>query len=668
MYKRQAKELGVEGVNFDATEGWFHRSWDFRKARGVDEVELQDTIFRAMKSHMEKLGIKNIDDKLVRSGAKRFAYGLRNADTSTIEGLQSDHIKLLEKLLRKSEGVEGEVIKNEITRLKKLKAKHDAGDLANRVQMDVTTKLPDGRALSDLFEDNIINTQKQYTARMSARIAAAEHGIKNLDDMDAWIADAVDLEVKRLAAKGVKNPAEKVKYIEQAMKQDLQAFKTGGMVGLHDLGDDTANDFVRFIKKYNFARLMQYTGISSIAELGGTFVEAGVATTLGEMARYMRSHFNDLYIDNPDMYVGRLYDELRGIVGVGMEDFSFSSKGMSKANRIFEEGALNTVEQGVDVLGRMAQAPFGGIEKVGRRVTVNSLAIKWGNHFKGTESGGILSAFFGSNGVSNRVLENSGFGKIDELGKFIPNDNYKNIKKAMNEFATFDENGRLVKLNLEKWDTNTAHAFGDAIQMQASHIMVSPDSTTMALWQSTALGQILNQFRTFTVNATTKVMGQTIANAAISANRGDMSETVKAGQKIFWGTTLGMLAVGVRQGIQRAGGDEEVDLFDEGLMKAAAIGFSRSSVAGNLPVIADTISGNFGFDPIFEKTSSVGRSKNFFNLATTPTGQAIGGTYEGAQKALQGDFKGSGMQLLKTSPVYRQLGVQQIFNFIDDEK
>ena len=664
----RAKELGVEGVNFDATEGWFHRSWDFRKARGVDEVELQDTIFRAMKSHMEKLGIKNIDDKLVRSGAKRFAYGLRNADTSTIEGLQSDHIKLLEKLLRKSEGVEGEVIKNEITRLKKLKAKHDAGDLANRVQMDVTTKLPDGRALSDLFEDNIINTQKQYTARMSARIAAAEHGIKNLDDMDAWIADAVDLEVKRLAAKGVKNPAEKVKYIEQAMKQDLQAFKTGGMVGLHDLGDDTANDFVRFIKKYNFARLMQYTGISSIAELGGTFVEAGVATTLGEMARYMRSHFNDLYIDNPDMYVGRLYDELRGIVGVGMEDFSFSSKGMSKANRIFEEGALNTVEQGVDVLGRMAQAPFGGIEKVGRRVTVNSLAIKWGNHFKGTESGGILSAFFGSNGVSNRVLENSGFGKIDELGKFIPNDNYKNIKKAMNEFATFDENGRLVKLNLEKWDTNTAHAFGDAIQMQASHIMVSPDSTTMALWQSTALGQILNQFRTFTVNATTKVMGQTIANAAISANRGDMSETVKAGQKIFWGTTLGMLAVGVRQGIQRAGGDEEVDLFDEGLMKAAAIGFSRSSVAGNLPVIADTISGNFGFDPIFEKTSSVGRSKNFFNLATTPTGQAIGGTYEGAQKALQGDFKGSGMQLLKTSPVYRQLGVQQIFNFIDDEK
>ena len=601
----RAKELGVEGVNFDATEGWFHRNWDFRKARGVAVADLEDTVFRAMRSHMEKLGIKNIDDVELAKQAKRFAYGLRKADITTIDGIQSNHIERLEKLLAKAEGSEAKLLKDEVTRLKMLKSKHDAGDLANRVQMDVNVKLADGRPLSDLFEDNIIHTQKRYTARMSARIAAAEHGIKNIDVIDDWIEDAVELEIKRLAARGVKNPASKVEFIKQAMKEDFMSFKHGGMVGLHDLPDDTANDFLRLLKKYNYARLMQYTGISSIAELGGTFVEAGVSTTLREMSRYMRNHFNDLYVDNPDKYVGRLYDELRTVVGVGMEDFSFSSKGMSKASRVFEDGIGNTFEQGVDVAGRMAQAPFGGIEKVGRRLTVNSLAIKWANHFNGTESGGILSAFFGSNGVTNRVLENSGFGRIDDAGKFIPNDNYKNIQKSIKEFADFDEHGRLVKLNLDKWDNNTAHAFGDAIQMQANHIMVSPDSTTMALWQSSTIGQILNQFRTFTINATTKVMGATLSNAAISANRGDMSETIKAGQKIFWGTSLGMMSVALRQGIQRAGGDKEVDLFDEGLIKAAAIGFSRSSVAGNLPTIGDTISGSFGFDPIFEKTSSV---------------------------------------------------------------
>jgi hypothetical protein len=198
--------------------------------------------------------------------------------------------------------------------------------------------------------------------------------------------------------------------------------------------------------------------------------------------------------------------------------------------------------------------------------------------------------------------------------------------------------------------------------------MVNPDSTTMALWQSSMVGQILNQFRTFTINATTKVAGQAVFNAAMSSNRGDHIEMIKGAQKIFWGTALGMLSVTLRQGIQRAGGDKEIDLYDEGLIKAAAIGFSRSSIAGNIPTIADTLSGSFGTDPIFEKTSSIGRSKNFFNLATSPTGQAVGGVKKSVDKALQGDMGGAGMQLFKTSPLYRQIGLQQIFNYTDREK
>lgn len=663
----RAKELGVEGVDFDSVDGWFHRSWDFRKARAVDAEDLQDTVFRAMKSHAETLGVKSIDEDVLRKEAKNFAFGIRSADITTIDGLQSNYIQKLEKLMDKADGVETPTIKNEVDRLKKLKAKADAGDLANRVQMDVTQTMSNGRPLSDLFEDNIVNTQKRHSSRMAARIAAAEHGIKNIDDLDDWVQDAYEAEIKSLAARGVKNPKEEAKFVKEAMQQDVQSFKYGGMTGLHDLSDDTANDFIRLVKKYNYARLMQYTGISSIAEMGGTLVEAGVSNTIRESFKYMRETLNDLFQDNPDMYTGRLYDELRSITGVGMEDFSFSTKGMSKANRIFESGTINTLEKGVDVLGRVAHGPFSGIEKAGRRITANSLAIKWGNHFKGTESGGVLGAFFGSNGMTNRVLENSGLGKIDINGKFIANDTYKNIKSSMIKHASYDDSGRLVRLNLDKWDNSTAHAFGDVIQMQSNHIMVNPDSTTMALWQSTPIGQILNQFRSFTVNATTKVMGQAVGNAAISSNRGDHSEMIKAGQKIFWGTTLGMLSVGVRQGIQRAGGDREVDLFDEGLIKAAAIGFSRASVAGNLPTIADSMSGFFGFDPMFEKTSSTGRSKNFFNLATTPTGQAVGGIYGGVEKAVQGDVKKGGMQLLKSSPVYRQVGLQQIFNFVDDE-
>ena len=664
----RAKEVGVEGVDFDTTDGWFSRDWDFREARGVDIDDLKNTITTAMLKHAENLGIKNIDGTKLIDQASKFAHGLHNADLGVIEGLTNDYIELLEKLVRKADDIEGGVITDEIARRKFLKAKHDAGDLANRVQLDVTQQLPDGRQLSDLFEQNFVHSQKKYISRMSARIAAAEHGIKNLNSLQDWIDDAVKLEVKRLAAKGIKDPVSKTKFIKQAMEQDLMSFKHGGMVGLNDLSDDGAHDMLRLTKKYNFARLMQHVGISSISEVGGTFVEAGVSTTMQQVGRQTKQYFSDLYSKDPDKYVDTLYNELRTIVGVGMEDFAFSTKGMSKATRIFEDGALNTFEKGVDVAGRMTQIPFGAMETLNRRGSVNALAIRWADHFMGREKDGIISSIFQSNKVTNRVLENSGFGKFNDLGEFELSDTYRAIKKNIEKFARFDDRGNLINFELHRWDNKTAHAFGDALQMQMNHIMVSPESTTMALWQSTWWGQVLNQFRTFTINATTKVMGHTLTNAAISANRGDMSETIKAGQKIFWGTSLGMLSVALRQGIQRTGGDREVDLFDDGMMKAAAIGFSRSSVAGNLPTLVDTIGSRFGVDPIFEKTSSFGRSKNFFNMATTPTGQAVGGVIKSGEKALQGDFKDSGMQLMKTSPLYRQIGVQQIFNFVDDEK
>jgi len=667
---KRVKEVGVEGsTGYDATEDWYSRQWDNRAVRLVNEDDLNDTVFRAMKSHMEKLDIKKIDEVDLMKHAKNFAYGIRNADITTIEELSSKHIKKLEKLLNKSEGIEKGVLTDEVTRLKKLKAKADAGDLANRVQMDVNVKLADGRPLSDLFENNVIASQKRYIGRMSARIAAAEHGIKNINDLDDWITDAVEYEIKSQAKKGVKNPKEAAKHMEASMRSDLNSFKNGGMSGLHDITDDGASDFLKMVKKYNAARLLQYAPISSIAEVGGAFVEAGVSTVLREYLKPFRHMFNDMWADNPTKFVDTLYDELRGIMGVGMEDFVFSSKGMSKAARITDAGSRgNSAEKVIDVLGRMTHRTYGAVETTNRRVAINALAVKWANHFTNRKKGGVLNAFFGSNGYNNRVLENSGFGKVTEGNVFVPNKLYKDIEKAMNKYPTFDKRGNLVNLNLHKWDSNVKQGFGDALNMQGSHIMITPDATTMALWESTPLGLILTQFGSYTRNAATKVLGQQVGNAVVSSNRGDHSEMVKAAQKIFWGSALGMLSVTLRQGIQRAGGDKEVDLFDEGLIKAAAIGFSRSSMAGNLPTIVDSVSGKFGFDPIFEKTSSMGRSKDFFNLSTTPTGQALTGVKQAGEKALQGDFKGSGMKLLKTSPLYRQIGAQQIFNFIDDEK
>lgn len=667
----RAKEVGVKGIEFDHTDDWFHRSWDYTKARAVDKVALEDSVFTGMKKYMDDVKIKyDVDDLKIQ--AKKFAFGIRNADITTVEGAQKGYIEYLTKLANKGDG-DVTVITNEVVRLTSNKLKSELGDLANRTKIDVNVPIAGSdMMLSDILEDNFINTQKRYNSRMAARVAAAEHGVKDINTLDDWVKDAVEEEVKRQAKKGVSNPRLGAKHVKEAMEMDLKSFKNGNISGLGDIQDDNVHELLRFVKKYNYAALMQYTGISSIAELGGTVAEAGVGTTLDQLKRTMIPYYKKLFTNSPKTFTDTLYDDMSAFTGIGLEDYAFSSKGTSAGERVFKGSSnrvMNKLEKGVDSISRLTQGTFGHIEVVGRRATNNSLGISWANHFTGKGNGGLLSSFLGPKKLSNRVLENSGLASFNDKGELIFSDMYKKIGKEITDKAEFNESGRLVSLNMEKWDTNTAHQFGDVIKAQTNHIFVNPDSTTMANWQASGVGQILNQFRTFTVNSATKVAAYSVANAHQGLKRGDVAESKKLANKIFWGGTLGVMSVMLRDGIKNAGNENKgaTDIFDEGAFKAAMIGLSRSSIVGQMPTLVDTVSGTFGGDPFFEKSSNIGRSRDFFNLSTSPTGQAINKTLKSGSDILKGDV-GKGVEgLFKSSPIYRQIGVQQMFNLTQEE-
>lgn len=666
---QRMKETGVEGVEFDATEDFFHRSWDYTKARGVKLEDLEDSVFTAMKKHLDDVGIEyDVDD--IKKQSKSFSFGIRHADITKVEGAQDGYIEYLTKLVNKSEG-DTEIVEAELARLTKAKDKADKGDMANRVQMDINTPIANtDMKLADILEDNFINTQKRYNQRMAARVAAAEHGVTDIKHLDEWVDDAVEAEVKRLADAGDANPRMSAKHAEEAMRQDLKSFKNGNISGLGDILDDNASDLLRFVKKYNYASLMQYVGISSIAELGGTFAEAGIGVTMRQLGNTVMPFYRKIFDKNPEMFVDRLYNDTRIFTGIGLEDYAFSNKGLSGGERIFKDGWKGGAEKVIDATGRATQGTFGKIETIGRKVTNNSLVVAWADHFSGKNTNsGILGGFFGTSRVSNRVLENAGMGAFNEDGIFEFNDVYKKIKEQMKKHASYDSRGNLTNTNMVKWDTDTAHKFGDVISAQANHIFVDPDSTTMALWQSSTVGQVLNQFRTFTINAATKVAAHSVNNAHNGFKRGDYTEMGKLGNKLFFGATLGMMSVMLRDGVKNLGNEDKgaFDLFEEGPMKALAIGLSRSSIIGQMPTLVDTVGTNFGFDPFFEKSSSIGRSRNFFNLATTPTGQAVSKVFKGASDLATGEGKKGTMGLLKASPFYRQMGAQQLFNFIQEE-
>ena len=266
-------------------------------------------------------------------------------------------------------------------------------------------------------------------------------------------------------------------------------------------------------------------------------------------------------------------------------------------------------------------------------------------------------------------MQNSGLGDFDKAGKFVTNKKYSAIQKELLKNAEYLENGTLKKLNLDKWDVDTANDFGDVITMQSNHIMVNPDATTKALWQDSPLGQVFNQFRTFSINASSKVAGHALANAAQGFKRGDYAEMIKYGNKMFWAANIGMLSVLLRDNIRSLGDGEGINtrVFDDGAAVAIGVGLSRSSMIFQMDTLIDTIGGTFGADPFFANSSSIGRSKNWLNLATTPMGQAGSNLATGSVNFLKGDIKKGGLKILKGTPLYRQVGLQQLFNFIQKE-
>ena len=130
---------------------------------------------------------------------------------------------------------------------------------------------------------------------------------------------------------------------------------------------------------------------------------------------------------------------------------------------------------------------------------------------------------------------------------------------------------------------------------------------------------------------------------------------------------MGTLAVGLRDELTSAGtgNDKGFSQMVDTPLQSIAIGFSRSSLIGNMDLVNGVGGSLFGYDNIFNRSSFTGRDKNFFNLANTPIGQIGVNTFKGASGVLQGDFDQAGKAAGKLTPFKRQLGIQQLINFLN---
>ena len=671
-----AMNKGVLGIG-ESSEDFIHRSWASNKARLIPKDDLADAIEAGMRKKLLDEGLP-FDDKFLKTQAKNFAFGLQSKDiTHNIEAT-STYVENLNKFLKSAEGQSSDdVIKateSAISKANAQKAANELGELGKRAEIDITVEIPNtnGKTLADLMDDNFISTQDRYNSRMAARTAAAEHGIKDIKVLDSWRNDAILAEKKRLIANNSEHIAGNVEYLDKVMKQDIKSFQYGGLGGQGDVLEAEANDTIRLLKKLSVTNLMQNVGIASIAEYGGTVAEIGVYNSIKSFIDPIQHMIRKNHILGSGVTnIRSITDDMASLTGIGMGDMAFSSRGVSQAERIYKQGVMSHVEGAIDAAGSVTQNSLSWIETAGRKATSNGLAVKWGRHFKGDDPKGFIDSLMTSQkATTKRALENVNLGGwIDEGGEqvFKTNEIYDTIKDNYLKHVSFDDNGGVKAMNFDKWQPDARDAFRDTIKIQTSHIYADPDSTTAAFWQTTSLGRILNQFRTFSVNATSKIAGFTYGNLANGIKHNDMDEVMKFSNKMFWAATMGTLAVGLRDELTSAGtgSDKGFAQMADTPFQSVAIGFSRSSLIGNMDLVNGVGGSLFGYDNIFNRSSFTGRDKNFFNLANTPIGQIGVNTFKGASGVLQGDFEAAGKAAGKLTPFKRQLGIQQAINFLN---
>lgn len=675
---KEAKEAGVVGTDvLEETADWFHRSWDNRQAIQFDIAhgtkKMEELIDKGMREFLLEQG-KEISEKMatqIASQAKKFAYGLRSKDTRVFMSADTDYQKFMRKLLDSDTdgALDADVLKKEIKRIETNTENAKAKELARRKPISLTAsiELADGSTfqLRDLLENNIMASQSTYLSSMAGRTAAARNGISDVNLLDEWVDRAVELERRR-------GNLDHADYIERSMREDVEAVKYGYA---HREGniDGSISRLQKMAMKYNAARLMQYTGISSIAEMNTLIAEAGYKAVGQVIANNAVPLLKSYLFGGVTGKVFRdtMYDELSVVSGVGFEDISFDAL-LSSSRMITASKVGNAVERVVDNAAKLTRRATGHVETTGRRLALNSLAINYGNIALGRDNVGNLLG-----GLSNVNLVELGLADLVN-GKAVKNDSWNDIMDAIRKNA-LDEDGKnamesgknIRQFDLTKWNLKTRQKFSEVLAQQANHILVNPDSTTAKLWHNTWWGSMFNQFRTFSNNAQSKVAGHNVTQLMQGYRMGEMAEFSKFAQKMFWGAALGKLSLVLYGSINNAGREDFAERMEPYMgvddFRDWTKALGRSSAITGLDSAVDTmiglgnLSGHMKTDPLFE-SSTIGQSRDRFNVQTTATGQLAAGITAVGTGVLKGDFEKAGKQALKMSPFRRQLGVNQLLN------
>ena len=602
IYKDLAERLHRAGVTDDmiADPNYLPRIFDPRRISDAYQEFGSGVMAKAVRAAMEDMPwVEHVTPERLDDISRGYASGIakRALDLDDHGRAFSGHdLERLHSVLMEDGGLGSEEARGVVDKMHALTDNKDgsrgSARLKSKVDLDIHKRitLPDGRSLSlsDLVHKGVGHLTERYTDQMAGRVALAEmhvvdpatgesllKGIRSEGDFNKALGDMRRNIQERYLDKAT-SPAEREnmerwrKYGEANMK-----FMYDRIMSKPMNAPGGAGRALRLLRKYTFARMMGATGWSHLSIFASNLGNGGLAASLQHVpalrhimsqdGEWIRAHGLDRELE---AMFGNHTDPLRGLQ---LMDWGHDpAKGT---------GLVDKAEHKLDQINKTV-AIASGLSHI---VDLNT---RWAQK--------IMAQKFADMARKPTVETTK---RMMALG--LDKDGLGAVLDQVRQHATTERgilfDHKLTKLNLDKWDQETAYKFQAAIGRYVSRVVQHNDVSASARWISNPAWQLFMQFRNFPMVGLTKQLSYNIVMHDREAAQYAMTAMAFSALTYYAKTQVNAIGRSDRQEyLQRALAPGEI----------ARSTAHHSGLFGLLPAFIDTGMRMAGADPMFDFRST----------------------------------------------------------------
>jgi hypothetical protein len=467
-----AKESGVESMQeISERAGYVPLHWNGKNILGAfakhGRKNVKGLIVKAYKS----VGLDEDMAQEIADAVIKRALDKRAGVDADISGLlkKNQRDQLASQLNRM--GLSDTTIAAFIRKLDAREAKAGPGFTKSRTRIDMTMS-ENGIRMTDLVDNDLNTIASSYVREIAGRSALAKKGITSEGKWKALKSAALkdNARVKSLDAKGDDKLGEHL--------DDVRSYFSAYPIA----GGIAAN--ARRLQQLATVSSLGMVGAAQLAELGTVVGRLGIKTAAKSMPSV-----KELFTLARTAKRGQdpIIDELRPLLG----DFDYDHL-LYRPDIILDDKITDAVDSST-----WAQVIDKGLGKantaLGYASGMNSV-----RHFEHQLAAKMIVNKFADLAVNPDKVAKS-LARLEDIN--VDATDLNKITREINRYAEFDDNGTLSKMNLDKWNPETAETFAFAINKHTAQVVQRQLAGETSNWMHKTIGSLLTQFRHFPIVA-----------------------------------------------------------------------------------------------------------------------------------------------------------------------